>query len=165
MKSLAETASDAEPADRGCFLCDCAASDAEPAVLAEQHVLHRTEHAILMLNRYPYVNGHLLVAPTTHVLDLSDLPRDTRHGVSDLIDLGARALRRATNCQGYNVGFNVGRCAGAALPGHVHAHIVPRWHGDTNFMELLGGVKVIPQAVEDCYGALKEAVVEVADGA
>lgn len=148
-------------APEGCFFCECARPDASAEALEKQCVLHRTPHALLMLNRYPYVNGHLLVAPTRHVPDLTDLPPDARQGVMDLIALGADALKRALDCQGYNVGFNVGRCAGAAVPGHVHAHVVPRWHGDTNFMEVLGGVKVIPQALEDCYADLKRAVAEL----
>lgn len=141
-----------------CFFCDCSAEDASEELLTEQMVLHRSPHAILLMNRYPYVNGHLLVAPRMHVSDLADVPAEMRHGVMDLITLGADALRRTLDCQGYNVGFNVGKCSGAAVPGHVHAHIVPRWHGDTNFMEMLGGVKVIPQALEDCYADLKKTV-------
>ncbi|MEM7576996.1 MAG: HIT domain-containing protein [Planctomycetota bacterium] len=162
MRQLSESPDDASGG--GCFFCDCAAEDASDALLEDQMVLHRTEHAVLLLNRYPYVNGHLLVAPRKHVADLSDLPADMRHGVMDLISLGADCLKRAMNCQGYNVGFNVGKCAGAAVPGHVHAHIVPRWHGDTNFMEMLGGVKVIPQALEDCYADLKRALAETLAG-
>ncbi len=154
MRTLAD---DAAP-DRGCFLCEVSAADASAQTLADQHVLYRNEHAVLLMNRYPYVNGHLLVAPAQHVGDLTDLSPEARHAVTDLIDLGAQALKRALSAQGYNAGCNVGRCAGAALPGHVHAHVVPRWHGDTNFMELIGGVKVIPQALEDCYADLHRAV-------
>lgn len=143
---------------RRCFLCEAAAPDATPEALTAQHVLYRTEHAVLMMNRYPYVNGHLLVAPAAHVTDLTELTAEARHAMSDLADLGARALQRALNCQGYNLGSNVGRCAGAAVPGHVHTHVVPRWHGDTNFMDVLGGVRVIPQALEDCYAEVNAAV-------
>lgn len=158
MRQLGQQDTDTPAGKPSCFLCDVADPDATDAFLAEQRVLHRSEHAVMLMNRYPYVNGHLLVAPRKHVVDLTDLEPPERHGVMDLIDLAARTLRRAVDCQGYNVGFNVGKCAGAALPGHVHAHIVPRWHGDTNFMELLGGVKVIPQALDDCYADLQAAV-------
>ncbi|MEM1445747.1 MAG: HIT domain-containing protein [Planctomycetota bacterium] len=155
MRQLGSGETDAKPT---CFFCDCADPDASEELLAQERVLHRTRHAIMLLNRYPYVNGHLLVAPRQHVSDLNDLPAEVRHGVMDLIALGAECLKLALDCQGYNVGFNVGKCSGAAVPGHVHAHIVPRWHGDTNFMEMIGGVKVIPQALDDCYADLQKAL-------
>ena len=158
MQTLTHRDTREDPA--GCFFCEAArdtqARDPDPHLL-----LHRGAHAVLLMNRYPYVNGHILVAPCRHVADLDDLEPEECHALMDGLQLAARALRRGMNAQGYNVGFNVGRCAGAALPGHVHAHVVPRWHGDTNFMEVLGGVKVIPQALEDSYATLLETVREL----
>lgn len=154
MQSLSQQEAGKAPAD--CFFCEAAAADAPQAARDDHMVLRRTSHAVLMMNRYPYVNGHILVAPRRHVADLGDLEPAERHAVMDGIDLAARALRAGMNAQGYNVGFNVGKCAGAAVPGHVHAHVVPRWHGDTNFMEVLGGVRVIPQALQDSYATLRD---------
>ncbi len=141
-----------------CFFCTCTDPHASEEQLADEHVLYRNAHGVLMMNRYPYVNGHLLVAPAQHVTDLTDLTPEGLQNVMALIALGAKSLKAALDCQGYNVGFNIGKCAGAAVPGHVHAHIVPRWHGDTNFMEMIGGVKIIPQALEDCFADLKRKV-------
>ena len=155
---MRELASGGQQPKPGCFFCGAAAEDATTETLEAEMVLHRGEHALLLMNRYPYVNGHVLVAPRRHVATLNDLETAERHAVMDGVALAAQAVSEAMNAQGYNVGFNVGKCAGAAVPGHIHAHVVPRWHGDTNFMELLGGVKVIPQALEDSYATIRDAV-------
>lgn len=135
----------------GCFLCDASRNpDQDRANL----VLARTPTALLMLNRYPYVNGHLLVAPYAHVAQLADLPADARATLMELVVYGQRLLELAMNPQGFNIGVNVGRCAGAGLPGHIHVHIVPRWNGDINFMTTVGQVRVIPEALETAYEKL-----------
>lgn len=115
-----------------------------------------------MLNRYPYTNGHLLAAPHEHIGDISDLSPAQRSGLMELSELGGRLLRTAMQPQGLNIGMNLGRCAGAGLPGHAHMHIVPRWNGDVNFMQTIGQVRVIPQALEASYQMLKEAMVALA---
>jgi len=158
----------------GCFLCEAAR---EPENDRCHLVVARTASALLMLNRYPYVNGHLLVAPYAHVAQLGDLPSDHR---ADMLELalhgqhllenamnpqgfnigfniglhGQHLLENAMNPQGFNIGFNIGRCAGAGLPGHIHMHIVPRWNGDINFMTTVGQVRVIPQAIDAAYEQL-----------
>lgn len=149
-----------EPADKGCFLCDCAEAEGD-ARCKEQLILLKDERGIILLNRYPYTNGHLLVAPFAHVGELSDLAPEQRHGLIDLADLGCRVLKRAMNPQGFNVGVNIGRCAGAGVPGHIHLHVVPRWAGDVNYMQTLGGVRVIPQAMDEAYDQLSRAIAAI----
>lgn len=147
-----------EPADRddrGCFLCEDAAVEPKSENMAGHLLLLRDERGMILLNRFPYTNGHLLVAPLAHVSDLSDLSAAQRHGLIDLADLANRLIKAALNAQGVNLGMNLGRCAGAGVPGHVHLHAVPRWHGDVNFMDVVAGVRVIPQALERSYERLK----------
>lgn len=135
----------------GCFLCEAAR---EPENDRCHLVVARTASALLMLNRYPYVNGHLLVAPYAHVAQLEDLPSEHRADMLELALHGQHLLENAMNPQGFNIGFNIGRCAGAGLPGHIHMHIVPRWNGDINFMTTVGQVRVIPQAIDAAYEQL-----------
>ncbi len=135
----------------GCFLCEAAR---EPENDRCHLVVARTASALLMLNRYPYVNGHLLVAPYAHVAQLGDLPSDHRADMLELALHGQHLLENAMNPQGFNIGFNIGHCAGAGLPGHIHMHIVPRWNGDINFMTTVGQVRVIPQAIDAAYEQL-----------
>jgi ATP adenylyltransferase len=108
----------------------------------------RGEHSIVVLNRFPYNNGHLLIAPREHKADLRDLNDaellETNHLLQKMLGL----LEKTISPDGFNVGLNLGRVAGAGLPGHLHWHIVPRWNGDTNFMPILGEAKVIPQALD-----------------
>jgi ATP adenylyltransferase len=134
-----------------CFLCDNAK---QPDRDREHLVLHRGAFGMLLMNKYPYVNGHLLVASYLHGSDLLHLPTDVRAELLELVALGQQLLTQVVNPQGFNVGINQGRCAGAGVPGHLHLHIVPRWNGDVNFMSVVGGVRVIPQAVEVTYAAL-----------
>jgi ATP adenylyltransferase len=140
------------PSATGCFLCDAAA--APPNGWRERLVLWATDHTLVMMNRFPYTNGHLLVAPRTHVAELDELD-DAR--LLDLQRQTARAvalLKRAVSAQGFNIGINLGRCAGAGVPGHLHQHVVPRWAGDVNFMSVVGEVQVVPQAMSQLYEEL-----------
>lgn len=123
-------------------------------------ILLTDDRGSLMMNRYPYSNGHLLVSPKKHVADISDLSSVERAGLMELADLGNRLLRKAMHCQGVNMGMNLGRCAGAGVPGHCHMHLVPRWNGDTNFMQACAGARVIPQALEESYEMLLDALGE-----
>ncbi len=116
---------------------------------ARNLVVHRGEKAFVMMNLYPYNNGHLLVAPYEHLSELDDLAPDVR---LELLDLSARAmkvLRREMQAGGFNFGANLGAAAGAGIKEHVHLHVVPRWVGDTNFMPVLGGAKVQVQSLRD----------------
>ena len=158
LRGLESDARAASPS--GCFLCDAAKSGLTDDEKRQRMVLHRTEHGVLMMNRFPYSNGHLLAAPAEHVPDLSDLSAAGRAGLMELGELGVRLLKRAMHAQGANIGLNLGRCAGAGVPGHLHLHVVPRWEGDVNFMAVTGRVRVIPQAVEDSYQAILEVLGE-----
>jgi ATP adenylyltransferase len=132
--------------DEGCFLCRCRD---EVDRDEENLVLWRTSGCLAVLNRFPYTGGHLLIAPLEHVASLECLSRETMAEMMSLASDAVRALARAVRAEGFNVGINIGRCAGAGLPGHVHMHVVPRWGGDTNFMAVLGDVRVIPQALSE----------------
>ena len=153
---------DAEAAGRAneCFLCEATGRDHDAAALRERLVLVRDERGLLLLNRYPYTNGHLLAAPADHVPELTDMTPAARAGLMELCELGTRLLQAAMNPQGINVGMNIGRCAGAGLPGHAHMHVVPRWNGDVNFMQVVGQVRVIPEALESSYDALLQALAD-----
>jgi ATP adenylyltransferase len=136
----------------GCFLCY---NHAHPEEDVENFVLWRTDRSVVVLNRFPYNNGHLLVAPARHIADLDDTTEEEMLDLLKLVREAQRALSIAINPQGYNVGLNFGRCAGAGLPGHMHIHIVPRWNGDTNFMPVCAEVKVISQSMRDLWQELK----------
>jgi len=126
-------------------------------------VLHRSEHSLVLLNRYPYTNGHLLVAPGEAVADLPDLSRSRRADLMEMTVLAERLLHIALNPQGVNIGINLGRCAGAGLPGHLHVHVVPRWSGDVNFLSVVGHVRVVPQALEEVRDELLAALPAALD--
>ena len=147
----------------GCFICQAAASTTD-AERRDRLVLWESDHCIVVINRYPYVNGHLLISPKAHKAEMSDLSD------VELLDLQIQTrnamelLRRAIGPQGFNVGINFGRCAGAGVPGHLHQHVVPRWNGDTNYMSVLGEVRVIPQANSQLYDELMRARAATAGG-
>ena len=142
-----------------CFMCEAAAtSDAERR---ERLVLWTTPHSVVMINRYPYTNGHLLISPKTHKAELEDLSDDELLDLQKQTASAARLLKRAVSCQGLNVGINLGRCAGAGVPGHIHQHLVPRWAGDTNFMSIVGEVRVVPQAMSQLYEELVKVWAEM----
>lgn len=142
-----------KPAPDACFLCQAVAAG-EASQQRDRLVLWRSALSIVVINRFPYTNGHLLIAPIAHKPELEDLSPE------ELADLGVqttaavRLLRRAVSPQGFNIGMNIGRCAGAGLPGHLHQHVVPRWNGDTNFMSIVGETRVVPQAVGQLYDEL-----------
>jgi ATP adenylyltransferase len=146
-------------ADPNCFICrDVAARHADGSSPDRVNlVASRSELSLVILNRFPYNNGHLLVAPLAHKARLDEL---TTHEAADLqaviADFVSR-LERLMNAQGFNIGLNLGKAAGAGLPGHLHWHVVPRWDGDTNFMGVLAGVEVIPQSLDALWQLLQEA--------
>ena len=143
-----------KPSDpTACFICD-AANAATPEDRKSRLVLWTTDLTVVLINRYPYTNGHLLIAPRAHKPDLEDL---TDAEQADLIRQTIRAtrlLKDAMSPQGFNLGINLGRVAGAGLPGHLHQHAVPRWNGDTNFMTVVADVRVVPQAMSQLYDEL-----------
>ncbi len=140
--------------DGGCFLCR---HRDQPQADRENLVLWRGRSSFAMLNRFPYTGGHSMVAPMAHVGEMNDLDEPTVLEMFHLLTAVRTVLGEAVGAEGFNVGINIGRCAGAGLPGHLHVHVVPRWSGDTNFLPVLGKVRVIPQALEDLYDTMQEA--------
>jgi len=114
----------------------------------EELLIHRGAHALVMLNKFPYSSGHLLVAPHRHLADFGALNQAEAAEVHSLAARGIEALRAEYGPHGFNLGWNIGRVAGAGIEGHVHQHVVPRWNGDTSFMPVLADVKVLPEALE-----------------
>jgi ATP adenylyltransferase len=141
-----------------CFLCRY--RDA-PGKDGANHVLWRSERTLTVLNRFPYTNGHLIIAPTRHAAQPEDLAEDVLIELTFRIRDAKRAMQQVVNAQGFNIGMNLGRCAGAGLPDHVHWHIVPRWAGDTNFMAVAGGVRVIPEALQAVAERFRTVAVEL----
>jgi ATP adenylyltransferase len=109
---------------------------------------------VVVLNRYPYINGHLLVAPRCHWARLDQLSADDHAEITSTFTRAVGVLERVMKCEGFNIGLNLGRVAGAGVPGHLHWHIVPRWNGDTNFMPVLANTAVISQALESLFDLL-----------
>jgi len=118
-------------------------------------LLHRGTHGLVMMNLFPYNSGHLLIAPYLHVRSLEQLPDEVSLDLMKLTQLSLKVLRTEMKPEGFNVGLNLGRVAGAGIENHVHLHIVPRWNGDTNFMPLFGEVCVMPEYIQTTYRKLK----------
>lgn len=137
---------------KGCIFCLDAATDEDEQRL----ILYRGERAFVIMNRYPYSNGHLMVAPYRHTADLAALDADEVHEIWRLTVLARDVLGRWGNPDGFNVGMNWGKVAGAGIEDHLHQHVVPRWNGDTNFMPVLADVRVIPQHLEETAALLRE---------
>ena len=139
--------SDSLQADRECFLCRGLASDQDRQNL----VVERRDHSFVVLNRFPYNNGHLLVAPRAHRGSVGELDGPDLLEPIETVQKMITILDRMLQPQGYNIGLNQGKAAGAGLPGHLHWHIVPRWDGDTNFMPILGQAKIIAESLYAFY--------------
>ncbi len=144
-------------ADHDCFLCRAAAEfPTEGPADRELMVVTRGQLALVMLNRYPYNNGHLLVAPRRHVGQLDEMLPAEHVECMERLARFTSVYRDLLNADGFNVGLNLGRVAGAGLPGHLHWHLVPRWNGDNNFMPVMAGVRVIPQSLDELWTMLTE---------
>jgi ATP adenylyltransferase len=138
-------------ASRDCFLCRCVADPDDRHTLTAW----RGAQSLVVLNRDPYTNGHLLVAPRAHKARLDELSADEHLEIANTLARLTSVLERLMNCDGFNIGLNLGKVAGAGLPGHLHWHVVPRWHGDTNFMPILADTTVIPQSLEALFELLQ----------
>ncbi len=136
----------------GCVFCAAVQADDDEPTL----VIHRGRNAFVLLNRYPYASGHFMVAPTRHVGEFGELSDEEALELHRLAAHGIGALAELYEPQGYNVGWNLGRIAGAGIVDHVHVHVVPRWAGDTNFMPVLADVKVIPEHLDETRRRLAE---------
>ena len=135
----------------GCIFC--AALEGKEDELT--HVLHRGEDAFVLLNAFPYNTGHLMIAPTRHAADLSELEVGERTALFELVTHSTEIVKGALKPEGFNVGINLGRAAGAGIPDHVHVHVVPRWAGDTNFMTTAATTKVLPEMLADTAAKLR----------
>ena len=136
-----------------CIFCAKPAQDDDEANL----IVHRGERSFVILNLFPYTNGHLMVAPYAHLGRLQELGSETLAEMMALAQRSMDRLEQVYEPHGYNVGFNQGRVAGAGVEHHIHMHVVPRWGGDTNFMPVIADTKVMPQSIEQSYEALKGA--------
>ena len=141
------------PRPSGCFFCEAAA--AAPSDDATHLVLARGELTLVILNRYPYNNGHLMIAPNAHLANLEDLPAAAANELTALTQRSVRVLRQVLAPQGFNLGINAGKVAGAGVADHVHQHVVPRWEGDTNFMPVVAQAKVLNESLTKSYGELR----------
>jgi len=142
---------DRESRPEGCIFC---VPEGEEAPNKARLILKVGRLSMVMMNRYPYNNGHLLVAPRRHVPDLAGLDREEMADLLDHVRLGVDVLARSSHPNGFNVGLNLGRVAGAGLEDHLHFHIVPRWSGDTNFITVLDDVRVVPEHIEAAFDRL-----------
>ena len=127
----------------------------------ENLIVHRGDRAYVILNRYPYTSGHVMVVPFEHKPNLEDLPSQTRTEIIELVTHCLHILKIHYRAQGFNVGANIGSAAGAGIPKHFHFHVVPRWDGDTNFLSAIGETRVVPEALEDSYSRLRTAWEEL----
>ena len=143
-----------QPADSAsCFFCDYWN---HPEKDQENLVLWRTPKSLVLLNRFPYTGGHLLIAPADHVADLQQLEPATLLELMLLIRDAQKTLTETIQPHGFNIGININRCAGAGLPDHIHIHIVPRWDGDTNLLSVCSDIRVISQSLQELHQNLRE---------
>jgi ATP adenylyltransferase len=153
---LAYIAKSAAPKPDECFICAGLAASAD----RDNLIALRTSQSVVMLNRFPYNNGHLLVAPRAHKGALAELTSQELLEVMESVRTMVALLQNLISPDGFNIGLNLGRAAGAGLPGHLHWHIVPRWNGDTNFMPVLTDAKVISQSLESLWEMLTRPLKE-----
>lgn len=140
-----------------CFLCKYREAKDDQTNL----VLMRSEYCMVVFNRFPYNNGHLLIAPYEHIGDMENISDECMFDMLKTVKKCQSALKQAIKPHGFNIGVNIGSCAGAGLPGHLHIHIVPRWNGDTNFMAVCGQTDVVSQSMKELYEKLKPLLTDV----
>jgi ATP adenylyltransferase len=139
--------------DEGCAFCQALAQPDDP----ENLIIVRSRRAFVILNRFPYTSGHLMVVPYEHLASLEELDGATRAEIMELATRAIRVLKAEYQPQGFNLGMNLGEIAGAGIASHVHMHVVPRWGGDSNFMTALANTRVLPEALDDSYGRIRAA--------
>ena len=141
-------------ADGGCIFCDKPNENND----CENLIVRRGKKCFVILNKFPYNNGHLLIVPYAHTSELSELGGDTMLEMMQTVELVVAAMKKIMRPDGFNVGMNLGRSSGAGIAEHLHLHVVPRWNGDTNFMPVVSGTKVISESLEDSYEKIKNAL-------
>ena len=148
-----------ETSKKGCFFCEGVKQEDD----VDNLIVKRGEFAFVMLNRYPYTSGHLLIVPYAHVASMEDLPIETKTEMMVLITEAIQVLKQEYGADGFNVGANLGSIAGAGVADHLHFHVVPRWNGDTNFMTSVGNARVLPEELVDTQKRIKERWSKVTD--
>jgi ATP adenylyltransferase len=143
-----------------CIFC----LDDDPSLDRERLVIHRTSHSFVMLNRYPYTNGHMLIAPRRHTADLNVLSEEEMLDLFSTTRLARNVLHSVAKPQGFNLGMNLGKAAGAGVDEHLHMHIVPRWNGDTNYMTVVADLRVMPENLKTTYELLVDGFARVLAG-
>lgn len=136
----------------GCVFCSILENSASDE---EKFILHRAEFNFIILNIYPYISGHLMIVPFSHIAELADLPKETSDEMMDLTKKCQAVMKEVYHPNGFNLGMNLGKAAGAGVAGHVHLHILPRWVGDANFMTAIGQTRTIPEDLKTTYEKLK----------
>jgi len=153
MEYIQKNEKDPDRPQGACIFCEAAAGSDD----AQSLVLYRGQTSYLILNRYPYTSGHVMIVPYDHQPSIEQLDASTRGEIMDLTAQAIQALRQVYRPEGFNLGANIGSAAGAGVAEHIHFHVVPRWPGDTNFMSAVGGTRVLPETLEDTYQRLLEA--------
>ena len=148
-----------QPKEDGCIFCSKPAEQETEDI--KNFILFRGEHSFIIMNYYPYNNGHLMVVPYRHTSDISELNDDENLEMMNLLALCKKSLTEVMAPQGFNIGMNIGETAGAGIKDHLHFHIVPRWNGDTNFMPITGHTKVISEGLTETYEKLKNVINKV----
>lgn len=138
--------------EKGCIFCKAVKSK------TNDYVIFKTDHTICLLNKYPYNNGHLLICPVRHIRDISDARENEILDIFRSLKRAKALLKKVLNPQGYNIGLNLQRAAGAGITGHLHLHVVPRWFADTNFMPCACSTKIISQSLDELAKRLKDAI-------
>jgi len=141
----------------GCIFCERLEGGRD----RENLILHRATHSFLILNRFPYNPGHLMVTPYLHTTRLGDLSREAMAEMLELADVSMRAIEAAMRPEGFNLGLNLGAVAGAGVRDHLHLHVVPRWEGDTNFMPVVGSTRVLPEHLDRTFEKIHEALAAI----
>ena len=146
----------ADKKTEGCIFCDKPKQETDK----ENLIVHKDEHCFIILNKYPYNNGHLMVVPYEHKSDILDLSDTVLLNIQKVIQKAIKALKNTMEPHGFNIGVNMGRPAGAGIADHIHYHIVPRWHGDTNYMPVLAETKVVSEALDQTWEKLHNEFIQ-----
>lgn len=144
--------------ENACFICDAVKADKKEEV--KHLVVYKNNLGIAILNKYPYNNGHILIAPVRHIPDIDNLTEAEIISIFEILKKIKSTIKRTSKAEGFNIGVNLGKVAGAGLVGHFHIHLLPRWLGDTNFMPIIAKVKVINQYLEDTCKALRKELLK-----
>ncbi|MCX7736487.1 MAG: HIT domain-containing protein [Candidatus Kapabacteria bacterium] len=144
--------------EKTCFLCEAAKSIGKERELL---VVERLKHCFIMMNKFPYNGGHLLIVPYKHVPNLEDLSSEELIEMMDAVKLAIKAINYVSSPHGFNIGINIGRVAGAGVPDHIHIHVVPRWNGDTSFISIISDTKVVSQALDETQQVFSEAFKKI----